>query len=191
MSDLLTVRTLIADPPQYGVSTQAADGTNVEFVTPNTPIIPGSAKVYVAGVLQTLGSDYTIDESIGLITFGTAPGSGLEVTISITYSILSDDQLQSMLDLNVDSLDPVRLAAADCLDIIASSEVLIQKKIKLLDLQTDGPAEAKELRAHAKSLRDLVYSPDYEEPSLDIIEQINDTAGWKEKIVKDWMREGF
>ena len=47
----------------------------------------------------------------------------------------------------------VRLAAAQALDTIASSEAMVSKKIRTQDLQTDGPAVAEELRARAASLR--------------------------------------
>jgi hypothetical protein len=47
----------------------------------------------------------------------------------------------------------VRLAAAQALDVIASSEALVSKKIRTQDLATDGPAVAKELRERATELR--------------------------------------
>ena len=45
------------------------------------------------------------------------------------------------------------LGAAQALDIIASSEALLSKKITTQDLTTDGPAVAEALRAHAAALR--------------------------------------
>lgn len=66
-------------------------------------------------------------------------------------AIFSDDEIAAFLALEDDS---VKRAAATALDQIASSEALIQKRIKLLDLQTDGPAVATALRAHAKVLRE-------------------------------------
>lgn len=47
----------------------------------------------------------------------------------------------------------VKLAAADLLDQIAVSEVMVSKKISTQDLSTDGTAVSKELREHAKRLR--------------------------------------
>lgn len=44
-------------------------------------------------------------------------------------------------------------AAADALEAIAVSEVLVSKRIRTQDLTTDGPAVAKELRELAASLR--------------------------------------
>ena len=65
-------------------------------------------------------------------------------------AIFRDDEIDAFLALEDDS---VKRAAATALDQIASSEALIQKRIKLLDLQTDGPAVAKALREHAAALR--------------------------------------
>lgn len=45
------------------------------------------------------------------------------------------------------------LAAARLLEAIAVSEVLVGKKIRTQDLQTDGPAVARELRAQAAAYR--------------------------------------
>ncbi len=48
----------------------------------------------------------------------------------------------------------VKLAAAQALDVIASSEALVGKKIRTQEgMQTDGPAVAKELRERAAELR--------------------------------------
>ena len=46
-----------------------------------------------------------------------------------------------------------KLAAAQLLERLAGSELLLSKKIQSQDLATDGPAVAKELRALADSLR--------------------------------------
>ena len=46
------------------------------------------------------------------------------------------------------------LAAADALDVLATSEVRLSKKITTQDLTTDGPAVAAELRKQAEALRD-------------------------------------
>lgn len=48
----------------------------------------------------------------------------------------------------------LKLAAAQALDVIASSEALVSKKIRTQEgMQTDGPAVAAELRARAMELR--------------------------------------
>lgn len=64
--------------------------------------------------------------------------------------IFDDDELTALLEMNAAN---VRLAAADALETMASNEALVQKAITLLDLKTDGPRVAAELRKHAAILR--------------------------------------
>lgn len=64
--------------------------------------------------------------------------------------VLTDAQISAYVDLNSTS---VRLAAADALDAIATSEVLISKVIKTQDLATDGAKVADALHKLAESLR--------------------------------------
>lgn len=71
--------------------------------------------------------------------------------------LLTDAQISGLLVLESGN---VRLAAAQALDTIASSEALVSKKIRTLDLQTDGPAVAAELRARATGLRKQADSVD-------------------------------
>jgi hypothetical protein len=65
--------------------------------------------------------------------------------------LLADDQITGYLAIESGR---VKRAAARSLEAIATSEVLRSKRIRTLDLQTDGPAVAAELRAQAKQLRD-------------------------------------
>jgi len=64
--------------------------------------------------------------------------------------LFTDAQITAFLTLEANN---VRLAAAQALDTIASSEALVSKKIRTQDLQTDGPAVAEELRKRAEALR--------------------------------------
>lgn len=66
--------------------------------------------------------------------------------------LLTDTQISVFLDLNGGS---IRLAAAEALEAIAVSEVLVSKKIRTQDLTTDGPAVSAELRRLAAHQRDL------------------------------------
>ena len=70
---------------------------------------------------------------------------------------LTDDQVQVYLDINDDN---IRRAAADALDAIATSEVLVSKVIRTQDLQTDGAKVADALRKHADRLRDQADNAD-------------------------------
>jgi len=65
--------------------------------------------------------------------------------------LLSDEQVAAFLTMALEN--SVHRAAAQALETIAASEVLVGKKIRTQDLQTDGPAVAAELRAQAAQLR--------------------------------------
>lgn len=184
MSDITTIRTIISDIMRYDRAVFIGDNATVEFLVPNSPVYPNSQTVRVNAAIVNPNL-YTIDNELGLIVFNTAPVDAADGVITYKFSILSDAQLQSLLDLEGD----IRLAAADALDAIASSEALIQKRIKVLDIQTDGPATAYSLRKHAVMLREQVFSKEYTEAAFDIAEQINDNPGFREKIVKDWERD--
>ncbi|MEO9246462.1 hypothetical protein ABDK96_02060 [Citricoccus nitrophenolicus] len=60
--------------------------------------------------------------------------------------LLSDDMITGLL---VASDENVNRATARALRIIATSEVLVAKKIRTQDLSSDGPAVSAELRAQA------------------------------------------
>jgi hypothetical protein len=64
--------------------------------------------------------------------------------------LFDDAQIEAFLALGSSR---VKRAAALALETIAVSEALISKKIKTLDLTTDGPAVARELRERARALR--------------------------------------
>lgn len=72
--------------------------------------------------------------------------------------ILSDDEISLLL---ANASGPL-LAAADALDIIASAELLLSKKITTQDLSTDGPAVAAELRKQAAALRARAREEQYD-----------------------------
>lgn len=80
--------------------------------------------------------------------------------------LFQDAEIDAFLTLNTS----VRLAAAAALEVIAASEVLVLKKIINLDLETDGPAVARELRELAKQLR----AQENALGAFDIAEQIHD-----------------
>lgn len=66
-----------------------------------------------------------------------------------TGTLLTDAQVEDLLDLSGGN---VKRAAARALRTIATSEVLLSKKITQQDLSVDGPAVAAELRAQADAL---------------------------------------
>jgi len=87
------------------------------------------------------------------IDYSTARGQVRLLIADVNESdfLLSNDQIDGCLSIENNR---VKRAAALALESIATSEVLVSKKIRTLDLQTDGPAVAAELRAQAKQLRD-------------------------------------
>lgn len=64
--------------------------------------------------------------------------------------IFSDEELTAILTMESDN---VKRATAAALDTLASSEAYQQQAIRVLGIQNDGPAVAKELRERAKTLR--------------------------------------
>ena len=70
--------------------------------------------------------------------------------IDTAAPIFNDASIESFLSLHGGN---VKRAAAAALLVIAVNEVLVQKHIKLLDLQTAGDLVAKELRALAAQYR--------------------------------------
>ncbi|MER5420335.1 hypothetical protein [Streptosporangium roseum] len=70
--------------------------------------------------------------------------------------LLNDPQIEAFLAME----GSVKLAAAQALDTIASSEALVSKVIKTQDISTDGVKVAAELRARATELRRQVNEGD-------------------------------
>lgn len=65
--------------------------------------------------------------------------------------LFEDNEIAAFLAMNDSN---IRLAAAEALRAIAGNESQVSKRIKFLELSTDGPAVSKELRALAKSLEE-------------------------------------
>ena len=70
--------------------------------------------------------------------------------INAATPIFNDEAIQAFLSLSAES---VKRAAAAALLVMATNEVMVQKRIRLLDLSTDGPAEAEALRKLAEQYR--------------------------------------
>jgi hypothetical protein len=85
--------------------------------------------------------------------------------------LLTDAQIDTCLRINGQN---VRRAAAEALEIIARSEVLVSKKIRTQDLATDGPAVAAELRASAAQLRAMADDDEDTEFAFEIVDTGSD-----------------
>ena len=100
--------------------------------------------------------------------------------------IFQDNEIDFFLsNTAIDGTNDINLASAQALETIASSEALVQKKIKLLDLTTDGPAVAEALRTSAKLLREQSDS----ESDVDYIEQNLNVFASRQIIWNDALRQ--
>jgi len=95
-----------------------------------------------------------------------------------------DDEIDAYLTLNSSN---VYKAAAFALITIAANEALVSKRIKILDLTTDGPAVAEALRKLAK---EYLEEAEEDEDTFDWAEQVFDSFTYTEKINKEALRGG-
>lgn len=107
--------------------------------------------------------------------------------IDSSNPIFQDDAIDAFLSIAQGG--NIKRAAATALIVIASNEVLVQKRIKLLDLSTDGPAEANALLALARELKAEAEDEEVTD-SFDWAEQVNNPGQWIEYIYKDALRNG-
>lgn len=105
--------------------------------------------------------------------------------IDDTDQIFNDEAVEAFISMALDN--NIKRAAAQALLSIAVNEVLVQKRITLLDLQTDGPAEAIQLRLAAK---ELMKQADVEEVTgaFDWAEMVNTVWQYDELLYKDALR---
>lgn len=118
------------------------------------------------------------------MTYNPATDAGrvrLLCTDTGTVEMFSDAEIVVFLELcgNV-----ILLAAAMALDVTAASEVLVQKRIQLMDLKTDGPGEAAALKVVAESYRTQAASL----LGFDWAENPVDVFALREKLEKDALR---
>ena len=66
------------------------DGSTTTFSMANTPLIPGSQTVKVAGTTQTYGTGYSVNFDTGLVTFVSAPASSSAITADYTYYTMTN-----------------------------------------------------------------------------------------------------
>jgi len=184
MSLITQIRSLIQDQPLFQTSNITAVAGQLTFQTTYFPVVAGS--VIITPPSGSAPSFTLTDPQNGRILFGSGASAGIYV-FRYDQVILLDSTIQDIIDANTDvdgNIGDTKLIAADCLDAMAVNMILILKKIKILDLQTDGPAMAKEMRAAAKAMRDLVL----DESVFDMAELVYDTPSWCEKVFKDWER---
>lgn len=97
-------------------------------------------------------------------------------------AVFDDDEIDAFLALR--GGDPV-LAAASALRAVAASEALLSKKIRLQDVETDGPAVSRELRLQADRLEEQADS-DYDFGWAPIV--ASDFA-WRQRVWNERRRD--
>jgi hypothetical protein len=103
---VMDVRRLIGDMPQWKRSTATGDGSTLNFIISDRPVITGTATVYVAGTVVT---NYSISVEMGLLTFNSAPTGAIESQFS--YAELSDESIAAILALQPDIYGAATMAA--------------------------------------------------------------------------------
>ena len=101
---------------------------------------------------------------------------------------LEDEEIAIMLAMESNN---VKRTAALALETMASDEAYVQKMIKLMDLTTNGPAVAEELRARAASLRKQADEEDAATTAeFDWAEWVVNDFSYRERIDKEALRDG-
>ena len=125
-------------------------------------------------------------------TYDTTTSRG-EVRLLITDTdestyLFEDAEIDAFLSMALNN--SVFLAAAIALERIAINEALVQKRIKLLDLSTDGPATAKALFEAATTLRHDAKEHEAAEEggAFDIAEMPIDVFGYREHLWNERLR---
>lgn len=124
---------------------------------------------------------YVLSESRGLVRL-------LITDISVEQPLFDDAEIDAFLSLKGGS---VKRAAALALDTIASNESLVYKRIKTLDISTDGPGVAADLRKHASQLRAEAQDDDDQaaDGAFDIAEMVIGPFAARERIWNQGLRD--
>lgn len=107
-----------------------------------------------------------------------------DVTVTPGKFIFDDEEIDAFLSLE----GSVVWAAARALEVIAANEVMVQKRITILDLKTDGPAQAKELREQAKEWRTTGGVID--DAGFAVAEVVYDDFTMRQRLINDLLRSG-
>lgn len=78
--------------------------------------VSGTVKVAVNSAVQTEGVDFTVDTTTGIITFTTAPGSGLAVTAGFEFDVPVRFDMDE-ISVNVEQFNAGAIPAIDIVEI--------------------------------------------------------------------------
>lgn len=93
-----------------------------------------------------------------------------------------DDEIDAFLTIGNNNL---YWSAALGLEVIASNEMMVHKRIEILGLTINAPAVATELRRIAGNWREVSFADE----AFDIAEVPVDSAAYNEKYLKEILRE--
>ena len=110
--------------------------------------------------------------------------------IDSATEIFDDDAIDAFISMAL--ANHVKRAAATALIVMATNEVMVQKRIKILDISTDGPAEAAQLRLLAEGYQ---KEADDEEAAdtdgaFDWAEIVVNPTTYRERVYKESLRGG-
>ena len=98
-------------------------------------------------------------------------------TVTVANQLFQDDEIDAFLSME----GSVKTAAALALETIAVQEVLIQKVVRNMDLQTDGARVAEQLLKRAAVLREQdATNPDGDD--FDWAEMVTDQFSYRQRI---------
>ncbi len=93
----------------YSVGATATHRRNI--IKPQNGVGDFAIKVALDGVLQTEGADYTVNYSIGIVTFTVAPGAGVAPTwggaFYVPVAFINDDFLALLLQPGITSIPDI------------------------------------------------------------------------------------
>lgn len=141
LTNLQRLRLNIVDPYREFQDSQLGDGSTIHFRLSSFPVKANSQQLYVAGALKTEGTDYTLDDNTGKITFTSAPADGANIFVRGEASIFSDDELNDLLDQHTST---VRTATLHALRVLMADHAR-RERWQAGDLHADGSGVVKDL----------------------------------------------
>jgi hypothetical protein len=114
-TNLELLRKELADPYKSAFDQNSGDGETTVFKLSHKNVKAGSYSVYVGNDEQTETTEYSIDREEGIITFVTAPTSGVEIKVEYIFSAFSDEELTEFLSLENNNISKTLVR---CIDIL-------------------------------------------------------------------------
>jgi hypothetical protein len=98
LTDIQQIRMDLGDPLKTAIDKDEGDGVTVLFVLTHKHI--QDVQVDVQGIVQTIGSDYTINSQEGIVEFTEPPAVGSVVRVQYKYAGFTDADYQNLLDIH-------------------------------------------------------------------------------------------